>query len=198
MRIAYLVLCNTDAAHIGRLARRLVLSASENAVFIHVDKKSPINDEVIRAVIGVPNIRIIEERYKVFWGGFSAINATYALLRAAVNHGKFDRYILLQGADYPIKSNQYIDVFFEDNKDVEYIRAVNCATSRNRYFYSKARYPMCLDRPNLLKRVQNRLVRILDLKLKRRDFNVNGKIFNVYWGCAQFAVTHRCVELFLK
>ena len=198
MRIAYLVLCHNDAAHIGRLARRLVSSASENAVFIHVDKKSGINDEVIRSVMGLPNVFVIEERYEVFWGGFSAVNATYALLRAVVSNGKFDRYILLQGADYPIKSNQYIDLFFENNKGLEYIRAVNCATSRNKYFYSKARYPICLDRPSLLKSIQRKLVRTLDLKIKPKDFTVSGRIYNVYTGCAQFAVTHKCVELFLQ
>jgi hypothetical protein len=198
MRIAYLIICNNDAAHIGRLARRLVFSATENAVFVHVDKKSNIYDEVSRSVLGVPNVFIIDERYEVFWGGFSAINATYAVLRAAANNGKFDRYVLLQGADYPIKSNQYINRFFEDNKDVEYMRAVNSAISKDRYFYAKARYSMRLDRPNLLKRIRNKLVRILDLKLKPRDFLVNGRTYNVYWGCAQFAVTHKCVELFLQ
>lgn len=198
MRIAYLVLCHDDPAHIGRLARRLVFSACENAVFIHVDKKSRIQDEVIRSVTGVPNVFVIEERYEVFWGGFSAVNATYALLRAAVNKATFDRYLLLQGADYPIKSNQHIDDFFAKNKNVEYVRAVNSGIALKKYFYSKARYSMRLDRPNFLKRIRNRLVRTLDLKTKPREFSVNGKSYNVYWGCAQFAVTHRCVELFLQ
>jgi Core-2/I-Branching enzyme len=198
MRIAYLILCHDDAGHIGRLARRLVFATSKNSIFIHVDRKSKVYDEVIRSVIQVPNVFVIEERYEVFWGGFSAINATYALLRAAVNNGGFDRYVLLQGADYPIKSNQYIDLFFADHKDVEYMRAVNCAASKNNYFHSKARHSIYLDRPSLLKQIRNKLVRILDLKIKPRDFAVNGKTYNVYWGCAQFAVTHKCVELILQ
>jgi hypothetical protein len=115
-----------------------------------------------------------------------------------VNNGRFDRYVLLQGADYPIKSNQYINGFFAKNKNVEYMRAVNSAISKNKYFYSKARYSMLLDRPNLLKRIRNKLVRILDLKTKPSEFLVNGRTCNVYWGCAQFAVTHRCVDLFLQ
>jgi hypothetical protein len=198
MRIAYLVLCHDDACHIGRLARRLVFATSENAVFIHVDRKSNIYDEVIRSVGRVPNVFVIEERYEVFWGGFSAVNATYALLRAAVSNGGFDRYVLLQGADYPIKSNRYIDLFFESHKDVEYIRAVNCTASAKNHFHSRARYPICLDRPSLLRQMRNKLVRILDLKIKPRDFAVNGKAYNIHWGCAQFAVTHKCVELILQ
>jgi len=120
------------------------------------------------------------------------------LLRAAVNNGGFDRYVLLQGADYPIKSNDYIADFYEKNRNVEYIRAVNCATSEKKYFYAKARYPQVFDRANLLMRIRNKLIRVLDLKLKPKQWAVDGKPWNVYWGCAQFSVTHKCVELFLK
>ena len=198
LRIAYLILCHNDAVHIGRLARRLVSGMSGNAVFIHVDKKANIQEELILSLKGVPNVCVIKERYQIYWGGFSAISATYALLRAAVNNGGFDRYVLLQGADYPIKSNQYIADFYNKNNDVEYIRAVNCATSEKQYFYAKARYSLIFNHRNLLTKIRNKLVRILDLKLKPKQWAVDGKLWNVYWGCAQFAVTHKCVELFLK
>ncbi len=38
MKIAYLILCHCDPAHIARLANKLT-SETLNSVFIHVDKK---------------------------------------------------------------------------------------------------------------------------------------------------------------
>lgn len=51
----------------------------------------------------------------VNWGGFSQIQCTINLLQAAFNDN-MDYYHLISGQDYPCKSNQEFDAFFEKNK----------------------------------------------------------------------------------
>ena len=64
--------------------------------------------------------------------------------------------MILQGADYPLFSNAYIDRFFDDNSDVEFINAIDETEGSRRewYRYIPKNY---LDKPNLIKRIKNRL-----------------------------------------
>jgi hypothetical protein len=62
----------------------------------------------------------ILQEYKVFWGGYSQVQVEVLLMeKVSCNH--YDYYHLLSGADLPIKSNEYIDEFFEQYNGYEFL-----------------------------------------------------------------------------
>ncbi len=195
MHIAYLVLCHRDAAHIGRLARVLTQDTDAHVV-VHVDAKSDMAP-FAAALNGVPRVELLADRVAVWWGGLSAVCATQRLLERALRLPAVERLVLLQGADYPLRSNAQLHAFFAAHPRTEYIRACNAGSSASRYLYAKARYPQWFDRPNIAKRALNRFIRSADLRLKAPTVRRAGTPLQIYWGCAQWAVTRACAELFV-
>ena len=196
MNITYLVLCHTDPAHVARLARKLTRD-TEDHVLIHVDAKTDVAPFAAR-LQGLPRVVLVGERTEVWWGGYSAVRATQRLLELALRATPAERIVLLQGADYPLRGNAALHDFFAAHPDTEFMRACNASTSRSRYIYAKARYPQWFDRPNLFKRVVNRVIRDADLKCKPAQVEHGARSLQIYWGCAQWAVTRRCAEYFLE
>ena len=115
-------------------------------VFIHVDAKVAIDpfrdliskDDRVRFLLG-------RERVAVNWGGYSTVEATLSLLQAALNSPeRFDRFCLLSGADFPIKSLNdlhrgldsqvefiRVDRRLDDTEDSKHSRYVRYAHSRD-------------------------------------------------------------------
>ena len=136
LSIAYLILAHRDPIHIKRLAIKLSKYAD---VFIHIDMNSNI-DDFKSDVSHISNVYFLEKRLHCDWGGWNAVNAEIYLIETALAIKKYDRFVLLQGADYPIKSSQQIISFFTQNKNTEFIRGCCCTTSTEPYFYYKCRY----------------------------------------------------------
>ncbi|MFR5854597.1 MAG: beta-1,6-N-acetylglucosaminyltransferase [Lachnospiraceae bacterium] len=81
------------------------------------------------------------QRIPVYWGGYSAVEATVQLLRAALlwEGQPFDRFVLLQGLDYPIRTNREIHAFLEEKAETEFLLAQNisqCADPHETHKYS--------------------------------------------------------------
>ncbi|WP_251130820.1 beta-1,6-N-acetylglucosaminyltransferase [Exiguobacterium sp. s157] len=191
MRVSFLILCHTDENHIARLAKKL--SEHENFdIYIHLDAKVDI--EKFRCqLLNHKSVYFVDERYDVSWGGFSAIKATMSLIKEAIKNENYDRYVLLQGLDYPLKSNDYIYDFFKKNSDVEFIRGCNVTNSKDRYFYSRAKYYLYYDQINTFKKIFNKASFWLDLKMKS-GYLYDQKKYEVYWGSAQWALTGNCIN----
>ena len=120
MKIAYLILVHNTPKHLQRLIT--ALSSGSSSFFIHLDKKSNIDD-----FLGIKgnNVHFTRKRVPVFWGDFSIVEATLILLRTALaDRCNFDRFVLLSGADYPLRSASYIEKFFESNPNKEFINLV--------------------------------------------------------------------------
>jgi hypothetical protein len=198
MKIAYLVLCHADPQYIARLCRKLTEGNSQNSVFLHVDRKSTMMQELSQLLAGAAQVYFTPRRVPVYWGGYSLVQATLELMRQSMAQGDHDRFVLLQGADYPIKSSAEIDQFFTRHADTEFIKACDATASKSPYLYSRARYRLFCDRPTFVKKVWNRLTRLLDLKLHSGHLSVEGQDWHVYWGCAQIALTRNCVSHILK
>ena len=197
MRIAYLILAHKDPIFIERLTNRLV-QETDNHCFIHVDAKTKAFDGIMNES---PNIHWITNRIPVYWGGYNIIEATLSLLNKAAQ-ANFDRYMILQGADYPLFSNTYIDRFFHDNSDVEFINAVDetVGSRREWYRYIPKNY---LDKPNVIKRLKNRLNADYwrsNLPKPRIDCTIefDGLKHHIFRGWAHFALTHESVKYVLE
>ena len=106
---AYLVIAYNDWSLLSKLL--ICIDDPRNVIFIHVDKKSNFSSSEIYTTQNAECIYI--PRQKVAWGGYSLIAAELALLEAAIKH-ECDYYHLISGQDLPIKSQDYIHDFFDN------------------------------------------------------------------------------------
>lgn len=118
-KIVYLILAHTAPM----LLTRLVDALDSGCVrfIIHVDAKAQIRP--FTDCLGTrKNVRFIENRVDVLWGGYSMVEATLRLMEESTRYGQEFKYaVLLSGVHYPIKSNEYIHEFFY-NSTYEYLQ----------------------------------------------------------------------------
>jgi hypothetical protein len=118
MRVAHLILTYTNPRQTERMIRKLY---HENFDFyIHVDKKFDINPHLFMEAL--PNVYFINNRVDVKWAGYSTVVATFECIKEIVATGiQYDFINFLSGQDYPIKSADYINNFFTENKGNEFL-----------------------------------------------------------------------------
>lgn len=120
MKIAYLVFGYKNPWLIERVITKL--STEDCAFFIHIDQKSSM--EGFSRIRG-GNVFFAEERIPVYWAEFSGIEAILLLLRQALaNSQHYERFVLLSGSDYPLRSAGYIHTFLEKNRGSEFMSIV--------------------------------------------------------------------------
>ncbi|MDQ3395473.1 MAG: beta-1,6-N-acetylglucosaminyltransferase [Bacteroidota bacterium] len=122
VKIAYVIAVHKNPQQFSRLVDRL--NGSHADFFVHVDKKSPINEfkNSIKA-IAQDNFYFIKQ-FNAAWSEFGIVEAEIQALKDIVNKGKhYDMIILLSGQDYPIKSNDYIKIFFHKWKGKSFIES---------------------------------------------------------------------------
>ncbi len=127
MKLAHLVLCHVNPEQVKRLVTALYHEDAD--IYIHVDRKVPI--EPFLPLTALPNVYLVQERVRVYWGGYSIVQATLSGFRQILGSGiRYDFINLLSGQDYPLKpateihkflagntGNVFINVFPEWNKD---------------------------------------------------------------------------------
>lgn len=120
MRIAYLIMTHNTPHHLPRLIDALAHEAA--CFFIHLDAKSSFHPY---AGMASDRVRFINERRDVQWGDYSQVKAALALLREALQSSEeFQRFVLLSGADYPLRSASFIHRFFTSHRKHEFMNVV--------------------------------------------------------------------------
>lgn len=120
LKVAYLIAAHANPRHFGRLVRSL--TSSDAGCFVHVDAKAPI-DPFRREVDD--RVVFCAERHRVYWGEFSQVQATLVMLTEALRDPRrFDYFVLLSGADYPIGPPEQINAFLAANQGCEFINTV--------------------------------------------------------------------------
>lgn len=196
-RIAYICICHKDPEFIARVCNKL--NYKDDAVFIHVDKKTdekPFKEKCKN----LKNVHFVKDRIKVYWGGWNYIIATMRTYELALKTGKFTRFVVLQGQDYPLFSNSYIHNFFEQHKETEFCRGIDITESTDKASYMK----MCgywhmdqkLPSVVLFKCLRRLMGKINDLGIpyRRRTY----KNMRVVYGGAFTALTENCVKYILE
>lgn len=115
---AYIILAHQNPKQLGKLIK--VLQDTNTMFFIHLDKKA--NFIHFKHVQEQENVFFIKRRVLCNWGGFSLVKATYNTLYEAHNYLeskslKSYHCVLLSGQDLPLKSNEEIHKFLENNKE---------------------------------------------------------------------------------
>lgn len=108
---AFLILAHTEPKLLLKLVKSL--DADNHRFYIHVDRRSMSlwNSYEISELSKAENVTIISQ-YKVNWGGFYMIRATLLLLELALKDS-VDWFHLISGQDFPIRTNEQFDLFFE-------------------------------------------------------------------------------------
>ena len=186
MKMAILIMAHHQPAHLAKLVQ--MLSCDWTRIFIHIDRKVDIA-EFIRLAPKHKNIRFlnINQRIRVFWGGFSQVRATLNLLNMALSSGEdFKRFCLLSGSDFPIKLLSHIKASFDTEK--EFIRIDRrLGNTGNNFHCHNARYLHFMDSWFL------------------RKVHVSGvmprKVYNkipLYQGAQWWSLTNGCVKYILS
>ncbi|WP_418263903.1 beta-1,6-N-acetylglucosaminyltransferase [Flavobacterium faecale] len=109
MRIAILCIAHELSPNLKLMLGNL---SKDFDIYVHMDSKYGEIDEK-----DFPkNVFFIKNRIKVYWSDSSQIRAMYNLLESSFNTN-YSHYLFISGADFPIKSNQFILDFFKDNKN---------------------------------------------------------------------------------
>lgn len=115
---AYLIMAHTDFELLKKLIR--MLDDERNDIYIHIDKKvKNVNFDELKQQAKYSKIFYIK-RYNIRWAGYSGIQCELELLKAAISKS-YEYYHLLSGVDLPLKSQNEIHEFFEQNKGKEFV-----------------------------------------------------------------------------
>lgn len=120
LKHAYLILAHNNFYILERLIR--LLDDERNDIFIHVDKKVKNFDEyVFKKFVSKSSLVFIKPRIDIKWGHVTSVEAEFILFRSAYEFGSYSYYHLISGVDLPIKSQDFIHTFFEDNNGKEFL-----------------------------------------------------------------------------
>jgi len=126
MNLAYLVLAHHQPQHLARLIR--TLNSPGTRFFVHLDGRAPMRD--FTSIAG-RNVSFCDRRTRIHWGEFSIVQATLDLMGFAMAAAPLhDRFVLLSGADYPLRSNEYIQNYLAQHPEAEFMNLVTVPDER--------------------------------------------------------------------
>jgi len=190
MKIAYLILAHGSPKHLARLVAALTSSSAE--IFIHVDRKSDIPPF---AEIQGQAIHFSDTRIPVYWGDFSQVEATLVLLKSALDFNtKFERFVLLSGTDYPVRTSAYIEAFFEVNADVEFMNLVAMPCDAAGKPISRLTTYQFRPQDGSVHRLARKALVKLRVLPKQRDYQVGLGGLRPYGGSTWWALTRGAVQ----
>jgi hypothetical protein len=185
MRLAYLVLAHEQPRHLRRLVE--ALSSTSSAVFIHIDRKSRLQD--FTSLAG-PSVHIAPERVPVYRYHFSHVEAALILLRLALDDPRrFEYLLLLSGTDYPLQPATYIEEFLERRRGTEFMNIVRmpCAEA-GKPTWRLATYKPDPGRPRIVNDARRILVK-LGVIPRERNYREHLKDLAPYGGSEWWALT---------
>jgi hypothetical protein len=117
---AFIILAHKNIRQLNRLVAKLHDGTSY--FFIHIDLKVP-QDE-LALLNWLPDRMHLVKRLDARWADFSLVEATLNAMEAIKGTNKhFHTITLLSGQDYPIKSNDFINNFFENSESGIFIES---------------------------------------------------------------------------
>jgi hypothetical protein len=187
MKVAYLILAHNNPKLLKKAVTRL--STDDCGFFIHIDKKSRIEDF---AEIRGENVFFCDRRIPVYWGEFSLVEPVLFMLRQALAVSQsYDYFALISGSDYPLRSGRYIQRFLVENRGAEFISMVKVpAPGKPLSRINTLRYPSH-------KPVRRFVTRVLaKVGLAQRDYRKHLGNVDLYSGSQWWALTRdACVYL---
>ena len=181
MRIAIMMLAHKDERQTQRLINHL---SNDFDIYVHIDKRCQLKISESKNIFAY-------KKYETYWGSFNLVLATLYLLREAFEKG-YDRYLLISGQDLPIKTNEEIKMFFQNNYS-EYIEITKIPNpdgwpnmNRLTAYYLNDKYHGAKN-----KKIQRFLLRVCNKLLKIKPRKID---YDFYGGSQWTNYTHNCVK----
>lgn len=171
------------------------LDDERNVIIVHIDKKSRMQD---KDFFCKKSKLVFLEPMNVNWGGFSQVKCTLELMKKALSLGPFSYYHFLTGSNYPLRNQNYIHSFFEENTGYEFI-----GFDQLNSFESRVMYYIPFAEAGKLRGVKGRLIhysRVFFLCLQK-VFLVNrlkSQKLIIKKGCAYYSLTEDLLELIVQ
>lgn len=184
---AYMIIAHNQFEILDILVK--MLDDERNDIYIHIDKNSgEFNNDRILSLVKYSNV-FFADRVGVTWGDYSQINCEMNLLKEAVKNSEYNNYSyyhLISGVDMPIKTNDEIYSFFQNNKGKEFVHFSNntpLPEFENRIRY----YHLFRKKRNLFFKIIAQLVLIIQKMLKINRLKKTDLV--VQKGCNWFSIT---------
>ncbi|WP_051662739.1 beta-1,6-N-acetylglucosaminyltransferase [Flavobacterium sp. KJJ] len=166
-------------------------------LFIHIDKKSNISDVEATNLRKHEIVKLVEQKYKVNWGGFNHLKSILYLSKYALKNSEAAYFHLISGHDFPIKKVSYFLDFFK-NKDTEYLTYGNVpyiGAADNGYL-DRIEYYNFYDLLNAKDSKQNARIRSIIRFQKRLGFKrkVSEKMPKLYFGSTWWSLSRDCLN----
>ncbi len=193
---AYMIIAHNEFELLEYLVK--ALDDERNDIYIHIDSKvKDFNFDKFKSLVKYSSIHFTN-RISITWGDFSVVKCEMLLLRTAYENedlkNPYSYFHLLSGVDLPVKSNDEIYSFFEENNGKEFIHySSNTAESKDEdrikyyHLFRKKRNMPNKIMANIAFRIQKHL------PVNR----LKGKNITVRKGCNWFSITHNLAEYIL-
>lgn len=83
--------------------------AADYNVYIHIDKKSKVEEKVISNLLSNENVKCVERKYVINWGGLNHLNAFLHLSRIALQDAENIYFHAITAQDFPLKNTKYFN-----------------------------------------------------------------------------------------
>lgn len=191
-RHAYLILAHTNPGQLRKLIG--ALDDPRNDVFVHIDAKAPFGPEDLAGACSQSRLVFTDRRIPVSWGGVSIMRAELELLGKACSEGSYSYYHLLSGMDMPIKSQDAIHSFFEQNQGKEFLNMWTFQSHTYRRFRYFTLFPEGAGHfaTNLLNNLVKMILVGLHLQINKGiDFRFASQWFSITDGFARYTLSKR-------
>lgn len=132
MKLAFLITAHRDAQHL----RDLVVSLPDNAeYYIHIDHRR--DRRHFEDVLEGTGAHVLSHRIGSIPGTLSEVGVQLVLLRAAMQSSDADRFISIDGLDYPLWSNERIEETLAADPEKEFLQGIALLGQ------GRAAYPYC-------------------------------------------------------
>jgi hypothetical protein len=195
---AFIILAHSDPIQLERLVQSL---PSESPKLLHLDRKS-------RSLAGfstsAKNTELVAPNLETYWGAFSLVEASLRALKVGLSSTSAQRFVLLSGQCYPLRSNFEIMSFFQKHRNAEFIKYYDIRSTTGHYVEKLTKYHFSEDafsalfgsRPSLAKiasRVSSRAARPF-----KRDWRKALGRFVPAYGSQWWALTRPCAEMIVR
>lgn len=117
---AYLIIAHNEPEVLRTLLA--MLDDVRNDIFVHIDRRARFVYESVKDYKPKHSTLVfLEHPIAVYWGDISQVQVEYMLFERAFSQGPYAYYHLLSGVDLPIKSQDYIHAFFQQNQGKEFV-----------------------------------------------------------------------------
>lgn len=199
MKQAILVISYQNIFHLIDLVD--FLSDGDFCFYIHIDKKSKIDQGEIEKLKSKDCVCLISRKYKINWGGFNLTKAILYLVGEASRNKEIEYMHLISGADFPIKNSAEISQSLAKNQGKEFIENFKMLESEwANYGMNRIEYYHFTDLFNIKSGFGRKVSKFLFLL--QRKFNLKRKINSgfptLYGGSTWWTLSTPCLKYVLE